>query len=364
MRKYYPGITIFKLVGCLLVLFAHLVINRYMVSLPNHQLRYLSLPLGVIVPCFYVVAGFLAYKGWSNASNSHHYIKRYVNRILLMYVPFCLLFIFEFIVPELIRGGVTIANLGLQAKILTAAVMLNGPSVQLWFIPPLIFSLSVGYWLVMKRGVRTALLAGIAGFLLSLLISGSLRSFAIDPIESYLSGSSILVYMKLFIYRYLGLGFTFVVMGILLARYEEKFNRAKVWPMVGAAVIITTAEFLYLWRYIDWNMEYKITLSIIPNTLLVFYGILRVKSPIIQKYHSFINLFSIVTFCGHILFMKLNLLVLDWEVTELSNGQNIVYVGATGMECILVSIVLYKWKSIFPSIHINKLKSMSKSTDR
>lgn len=364
MRKYYPGITIFKLVGCLLVLFAHLVINRYMVSMPDHQLRFLSLPLGVIVPCFYVVAGFLAYKGWTNASNSQHYIRRYVSRILLMYVPFCLLFVFVFIAPELIRGGLTIANLGLQAKILAVAVILNGPSVQLWFIPPLIFSLSVGYWLVTKRGVRTALLAGIVGFLMSLLISGSLRSFVITPIEDYLSGSSILIYMKLFIYRYFGLGFTFVVMGILLARYEEKFNRAKVWPLVGAAFIISTAEFFYLWRYIDWNIEYKITLSIIPNTLLVFYGILKVKSAIIQKYHSFINLFSIVTFCGHILFMKLNLLVLDWEITELSNGQNVIYVAATGIECMLVSIVLYKWKSIVSSIQINRLKRMSKSTNR
>ncbi|NOU65185.1 acyltransferase family protein [Paenibacillus sp. LMG 31461] len=364
MRRYYPGITIFKLVGCLLVLFAHLVINRYMVSLPNHQLRFISLPLGVIVTCFYVVAGFLAYKGWTNASDSHHYIKRYVNRILMMYVPFCLLFMFEFIAPELFRGGFSFANLGLQAKILTAAVILNGPSVQLWFIPPLIFSLCVCYWLVEKRGVRFALLAGMIGFLMSLLISGSLRSLMVDHLESYLSGGSILVYIKLFVYRYLGLGFTFVLIGVLLARYEEEFNRAKVWPILGAALVVSALEFVYLWRYIEWNMEYKITLSIIPNTILVFYGILRVKSQIIQKYHSFINLFSIVTFCGHILFMRLNLLLLNWEITELSNLQNIVYVASTGIECILVSIVLYKWKSIFSSMTFNRFKRMSRSTER
>lgn len=35
MRKYYPGITLFKLAGSLLVLIAHIMLFRYMMLLPG-----------------------------------------------------------------------------------------------------------------------------------------------------------------------------------------------------------------------------------------------------------------------------------------------------------------------------------------
>ncbi|NQX66769.1 acyltransferase family protein [Paenibacillus alba] len=347
MRRYYPGITIFKLVGCLLVLFSHLMFNRYMGTIANPQLRFLALPLGAIVPCFYAVAGFLAYKGWTNASDSRTYMRRNILRILYMYIPFCLLFMGQYIIPELIHGGLNMGNLILQAKILSAAVVLNGPSVQLWFIPPLLFSMFVCYWLIKRSGMRAALILGILGFLLSLLLTGSLRAVLGTSLNELLSGIPMLDYFKLFIYRYLGLGFPFVLTGIVIAKYEEKFFRARVWPMIMMAAIISTLELIYLLQFTAWSAEYKITIGIIPNTVLLFYWILHVKSQAIQKYHKFINLFSVVTFCGHILLMQLNLFLLNWDVAVLSGQQNVVYVMLTFMECLLVSLLLYKWSSAF-----------------
>lgn len=347
MRRYYPGITLFKLAGCLLVLFAHLMMNRYLGDVSNQQLRFLILPMGIIVPCFYVVAGFLAYKGWSNARDSRRYLSRSLWKILIfLYIPFCLLFVIEHNVPELIRGGIHIGNLVLQAKIITAAVVLNGPSVQLWFIPPLLFSMFTCYWFFEKRVMYIGIIFAIAGFLWSMLISGSLQSISFFHVEELFSNSSILAYTKLISYRYLGLGFTFFITGMLIAKYEEMFYRARVWPLIIGTLIFSTLEILFLFNFTQWSTEYKITFSIIPNTILLFYVLLHIKSQAIQSYHKFIHLFSVVTFVGHILLMRINLFVLNWDVTKMNGMQDVLFLALTFVECLVLTIMIYKRNSI------------------
>lgn len=346
MRRYYPGITLFKLFGCLIVLVFHLMLYRYIGAVSDQQFRFLTLPLGIIVPCFYVVAGFLAYKGWTNANDSGWYMRRSITRILMVYIPFCLLFFAESIVPELFRGGLALSNLALQVKILAVAVVLNGPSVQLWFIPPLLFSLFICYWIYEKQGIRLAIILALLGFLLTLIISGSLRSLLASSLAGYaqISGS-IFEYIKLFIYRYFGFGFTFVSTGIIIARYEEIFYRAKVWPLVTATLVLSTLEFLYLYHFTKWSTEYKITISTLPNTILLFYWLIHVKSKTIKTYHRFINLFSVVTFFGHILLMRVNLFLFGWDVNDMNGLQDLKYVTLTFMECLIVSLFLYKKSS-------------------
>ncbi|MDR6878651.1 acyltransferase family protein [Bacillus sp. 3255] len=352
MRRYYPGITIFKLVGCLLVLFAHLMLNKYIGDASNQQLRFLFLPLGIIVPCFYVVAGFLAYQGWSNAREPRQYVRRNLWRILIfLYLPFCLLFIVEHNIPELVRGGMNLGNLLLQAKIVIAAVVMNGPSVQLWFIPPLLFSMLICYWFFEKRLLYIGVIMALIGFLWSLLISGSLRSLSFLHMEGYSPNNEIMTYTKLISYRYLGLGFTFFLTGMLVAKYEEKFYRARVWPLIIGALTISTLELLYLLFFNQWSTEYKITFSLIPNTILLFYGLIHMKGQVIQTYHRFINLFSMVTFVGHILLMRLNLFVLNWDATDLNGAQDLLFLVLTFVECLVSTIIIYNRNSILMRIH-------------
>ncbi|MNR02643.1 hypothetical protein D3C85_1185010 [compost metagenome] len=197
-----------------------------------------------------------------------------------------------------------------------------------------------------KKSLRFALIIGIGGFLLSLCVSGSLRPLFIDSIEGYLAVTSLYTYMKLLVYRYLGLGFTFILLGILIARYEEKFFRTRVWHFVLLSTIITTFELLYLFYAAKWNSEYKLSVSMVPNTCLLFYGILHIKSQSMKRYHAFISLFSIVTFCGHILFMRANVIIFQWELTDMTTLQNVMYVTMTLIECALSSIIWYNWKAI------------------
>jgi hypothetical protein len=340
MRKYYAGITLFKLTGSLLVVLAHIMFFQYIEYIPGQQMQFVLLITRVIVPCFYVVAGFLAYKGWSHATNSKLYVRKYILRIAWMYAFFCLLFMVEFTVPDFIQHGLSFGNLYLQAKILFIAVFLNGPFLQLWFIPPLLFSILASFWLIEKQFVRLAAALALFGFLICQFVSGTLMTVFTSAGGSFpFLHSTYFNYLDLFVTRYMGFGFTFVLAGVLLAKYEEKFVSSKLVYMLIPAVLLTLAETLFLLRFAQWSAEFKLAFSILPNTLFMFYGILRIQMNVVQAYHKWINLFSIVAFCGHILFMRLNLFLFDWELASISIAQSLILVLLTLIECLAVTFL-------------------------
>jgi hypothetical protein len=341
MRRYYSGITIFKLTGSLMVLLAHVMLIRYIAFVPDQQLQFILFMLRVIVPCFYVIAGFLAYKGWINARNPRLYVQRYLSRILIIYGVFCLAYIAKVILPALINNGFSNNNLYLQAKILIMTVILNGPYIQLWFIPPLVFSIMVSYWFYEKQYLRLAAILAVIGFLTTQILSGTLKVVWESAVgrTSFLN-PTLAHYLNLFITSYLGQGFTFVMAGIILARYEEKFLRIKIGSLLIPSVILTTLESLFLLHYAKWTFDYKLAFSVLPNSIFVFYGILKIKSQAIQVYHRIINLFSIVTFFGHILFMELNLLMLKWDTATMNGFQDIIFLFLTFFECLAVTLLL------------------------
>jgi hypothetical protein len=339
MRKYYPGITLFKLGGSLLVLVAHIMLIRYMTLLPGQALvQFASLATRVVVPCFYVIAGFLAYKGWSHAASSRSYMQKYLKRLLIIYCFFCSFFVAEHIVPKLISDGFTAGNLLVQAKILVIAVFLNGPFIQFWFIPPLIFGLLAAYWFFEKQHVRLAVVLALAGFVAIQFVSGSLmKVFGVTAASFSLINPDYMEYLNLLVTRYIGFGFTFVAAGVFLAKYEAQFMQIRIRPILIFAIVFTVIETALLLQLSDWTTDYKFAFSMLPNTLLIFYGILRIKSPAVQTYHKKINLFSIVTFFGHVLFMRLNLLLMGWDTASMNVGQDFIFLFMTLIECVAVT---------------------------
>jgi hypothetical protein len=346
MRRYYAGITIFKLGGSLLVLLSHGVISHYIEEMANQQLRFLITILSFIVPCFYVIAGFLAYKGWTHAKESRLYIQRYLKWILLIYGFFCLIFAAGTILPELIKNGLSFSNLFLQSKILLMTIVLYGPFVQFWFIPPLIFGIIVTYWLYEKKWLRLGLGLTMLCFIASQLISGTLRG-----VFDYAAGGSTFLetrymdYIGLFVTRYLGFGLTFVLTGVLLARHEDKFLLFKGRTFFILALVVSSFEAFFLYQFVSWKDSYSLAFSIFPNTIFLFYGVLHIKSQLIRTYHRQINLFSMITFFSHTVFLRINFLVLHWSWSNVSFFHLLSNFSITLLECFLLTFCVYRWQN-------------------
>ncbi|MHA6480671.1 acyltransferase family protein [Paenibacillus sp. strain BS8-2] len=350
MRRFYPGITMFKLAGAILVLAAHalLIPSMTAMNLPP-LLSFLMLEGRIVVPCFYLVSGFLLYKGWTHADKPVAYVRKYILRITAVYAVFCLLFAFEFVVPALANGGFGISNLLLQGKIMFMAVFVNGPLIQLWFIPPLLFGAVASYWLLNRLGTRGIVVIVASSYLLIQLVSGSLLGlFGIGgaSIDSAVTASDTpLEYAIMWATRYLGFGLTFVVMGAWIARYEEWFLRLDIRKLMIGAAALTVVELLLLLTFAPWTEAYKLTFSMIPNTALLFYGVLKLRSAIITAHHRLLNLFSIVAFVAHIPLMRLNAWMLGWGGSmELELWQQVLQTGLTFVECVIVTTLLHRRK--------------------
>ncbi|KGE19348.1 acyltransferase family protein [Paenibacillus wynnii] len=347
MRKYYSGITFFKLAGSLTVLVAHVILFRYLDHLPHTQMNFIFNASKVIVPCFYMISGFLVYKGWSNAADSRLYIRRYLMSLGWVYVFFNLFFWLEFIVPAVTSGGLSPGNLFLQLKIAGIAFFLNGPFIQLWFIPPLLFGVWMSYLLYTRMSLRSVVTLTLLVYLIAQLLVGTLR-IGLDSIAGGLSflDSSYGNYLELFAERYLGYGLTFVSAGVLMGRYEEKFLQVRAIPLSILAASLLVVETLLLFFFADWNSDYSLSLSMISSTILLFYGILRIKMVTIQKYHPFINGFSKVIFFGHIPLMKLNVLLGVGDLMGVGIVQGLVYLLVTLLECLALT---YLFEFIYKS---------------
>lgn len=343
MRNYYPGITLFKLTGALLVVTAHALLIPLMQEVPEQQYQFALLALRIIVPCFYVVSGFLVYQGWTHAAVPGAYVRKYATRIGVIYGFFCFLFMIRFTFPALQTGGLGLSNLFLQTKILVYAVFLNGPFLQLWYIPPLLFGVLISYWLWARNRLLIGMIAAGVGYAICQLISGSLRAFPHDfPLGpfSLLEGYQDDL-ISLFT-RYFGFGLTFVLLGAVLARKEQPFLRLKPRSLWMPAIVLTLFETGLLLSFADWNEKYKLAFSLIPNTILLFYGILRVPLKEVQKYHKAINLFSIIAFVCHIPLMELNLFALDWDRASMSGLEGLIYLQLTLAECLAITWIWIK----------------------
>lgn len=318
-----------------MVVFGHEMLAHDLLSFPNQQWRFVTLMLSNVVPCFYVVSGFLAYKGWSKAAQPKKYIVNYMKWILLVYGLFCIAFIAEFNIPAMIHGGVNSVNLLNQFKMLVVAVVLNGPYLQLWFIPPLLFAVGISFWFLSYNRQRPVLVIAILGFVMSLLFRGTLQ-FILPDFLNFKDNE----FFTFFMYRYFGFGLSFVLMGVLLAKYESRFIQSKLRTWFAMSILMATVEALILMRFAKWNSHYALAISYIPSTLLIFQLLLKIDLKRVQPYHKFINLFSMVTFFGHILLFRLNSAAFNWQMDKMTIFQGVIFFLLTLTECWIITYLL------------------------
>lgn len=341
MRKFYPGITVFKFAGAILVLLGHALLISLVQEGSGKTMSFLMLFTRVIVPCFYVVAGFLAYKGWSHAARPEGYLRRYLLRIGIVYGFFCLLFTLQFNLSALVLDGFHASNLFLQARIWFMAVFVNGPYYHLWFIPPLMFGVAASYWLLKRMSVRAVIWLCLAGFTVCQFTSGSLRFLFGGTMDGFL-GLSLehWNYFDLALTQYIGFGLTFAAAGAVIAKYEDRFLRLRVRRVFMPLSILMAAELTILLAASDWTNEYKLAFTLLPLTLLLFYGVLRMQSRMATVYHRQLSLFSVVTYLSHALFLQVNDLLFGWKAGEILLAEYMARGLLTLAECVLLTYVI------------------------
>ncbi len=332
MRKYYPGITLFKLIGSILVVLSHVHMFQYFHE-HNRENTGTNPFYNILVPCFYIISGFLVYKGWSHAANPYQYVKRYLTWIILIYSLFCLILLVRTVIGQGFNPNTFFA--------LCIAFFVAGPYYQLWFIPPLIFSMIFCYFFERRNKLRLAIILAACGFVFAQFMTGTLKVLTQVTIGDiylfHMKYSKLLDGVSL---TYLGFGLPFVLTGVVIGKYEEKFLRSRISWLLLISVLVFTAEFLFLNYLAPGDHAYFLVFNMLPAAILLFYGVLRVKMDGIKAHHAFINLFSIVIFFSQILFIHGNMIALKWQFSTMSWFQRVVIVLLTLIEGLLVTLFI------------------------
>lgn len=337
MRRYYPGITIFKLVGSVLVVFSHIGLPEIYKALTGYVTG-LNQILGVIVPCFYMVAGFLAYKGWTHARSSRRYITHYLTWLLAIYGLFCIAYIGTAAVPYWLHGAVPPAFTEGLVKGMLKLFFVNAPYPQLWFIPPLLFGVSITYFFIRKGRFATAAALAVAGFVAAQLMSGTFK-VAIE----LLNGGQSLYHgrhaglLEWLIVSYFGLGYPFVLLGAFISKHEERFLAIRGRRLAAFSLALTFAEGLFLYVFVGGRYQYYLVLSVLPLSALLFHRLLTVKMPAIQPHHQFINRLSMVIYFFHMALIKLNLSLFNWQSDYAAPNRVMICLLLTITEAVLIT---------------------------
>jgi hypothetical protein len=324
MRKQYPGITLFKLIGALLVLMGH-------VHIPELYKEYgrvagLQQASAFVVPCFYMISGFLACKGWRKAARPQAYIRHYLGWLAGIYAVLC--------------AVAQLTGTGLQAQYAPGAwhnavlplARLYGlfpPYPALWFVPPLLVGVAFCYYFQRRGQLRWALALTVAGFVGAQLLSGTLRAgleASVGTLSFYNWRYAEL--LTLAAVNYLGFACPFILAGVLIACHEAAFAA---WPakwLATAALGSMALEFLVLHWLVRGPYTYNLILSIVPLGIWLFYGLLRIKSKVINRYQAPIGRFSGLMYFLHMPMLVANAMLMGVRTTSVCLWQQPLPLGS------------------------------------
>ena len=342
-RRYYPGITLFKVCGAILVVLAHVApLWKYGAVSQVQTLKYMA-PFSIVVPCFYVVSGFLVCTGWMRAANPRSYLKTYVARIGSLYVALVLLYVVRWLLPELADHGVSsLSALAIGKRIVTD--FLFGPEAFLWFVPALLLGLVVTYWLVQKRLLNKAMPFLAVGFLLCMCVNGTLRTAcAAIPGYAEFTANKWVQYGSVLLTNYWGYGLTFVALGVMIAKHEGGFGGIRLAPLAMLCAGLTLAELVALRYGAAWSGRAPLCLSVVPNSLLLFRGMLGWQSSASAQHHQFWNLFSAVAYLGHYPLLQVDQLALGVGSAPGDTLRDTLTFLAILGECLACTLIAAYW---------------------
>jgi hypothetical protein len=338
MRKYYPGLTLFKFIGAVMVMLTHIkafplndVLDRY---IPGFTTL-----CAIVVPGFYVMAGFLACKGWRHAAQPRLYIRRYVLWVGRVYALFCLLLFFTDPL-SVVRSG-SFAHRSLKYYVEPFFVL--GPFPQLWFILPMLVAVMLSYWA--ERRHRLAVLGALTllGYLVASVILGPLQVLTKQvlgnlPLYQHKHWGLIQALLN----NYLTAALPFVVAGVCIAKWEDIFLRLNKWRLVVLTLLWSATELVLLQFLYPKGYPFRMLFAHLPLTLLLFYGLLKVNSTWVQAYHNYLRRLSLFLFFTHWPIILFNAWLLGTPMALASPGQTALCIGLTFSQILLLER-LFVW---------------------
>lgn len=297
--KYY-AIDLMKFISALLVVCIHVGPLLDVDKQANFIL--VQIISRIAVPFFFVASGFFFFqkvdpsREWNDYENLA-YLKKYIGRLLKIYFIWTILYLpFTYI---LIAGdGITSQEI---LRVILDSVFV-GSYYHLWFLPALIFSCSIAYFLYTKWGLRKTIIVAFILYLIGMLgnVYGSLfeNTFLIQTLYKG--------YMAVFDTTRNGLffGLIFVMIGAYFAHRRIYIRKIGIALLAILTFILLIIEAFLLKQNGFMQDTTSMYFFLIPCVMAMFYLITKLSLKK-RKIYSICRKLSLLIYVIHVMFITI-----------------------------------------------------------
>lgn len=335
-RKTYEAIDIAKIVSALLVVCIHTFPLADISENANFVL--VSILARLAVPFFFISSAYFFFqkidfkKTYRDPENIQVW-KRYLKRLLKIYVIWSILYLpYNFVLIH--NGGFTWMAVVRYLR----DFFFTGSYYHLWFLPALMFAVSLVYVLVLQLNVKKTIWISFLLYLIGMM--GNLYPEFLQGIP----GISTLydAYLSVFVTTRNGLffGMIFMSLGCYAARFPSKMEINKISLYSAISFVLLVIECLVLKLNGQIKDLSSMYLMLVPCVFLLFLRLLKVEMKHKPMYYTF-RVLSLLIYVSHILFAQLFLWVMP------SMNSFLLYVLTLGCS-FLLSYIIYHLSKQYP----------------
>ncbi|MDF2539863.1 MAG: Acyltransferase family [Herbinix sp.] len=293
---YYSGITLFKLLGSIMIMIFHLWTQRFITEDYNYFMN-----VGQsVVPTFFLISGFLLYDSLNRRSNPLAYLRKRSRNYIAAFVIMQIVVLIQVYIPILLSSGITpyliVRYIG--------DVILGFSFAQLWFIPPFVLGTIISGLLFIYKKERKFLYL----IVITAIVAAAFYQFHpvwqkllhMENNENYKYIKSLLKIPN----NYITNGVFLIFTGMYLSKHKEVLKKWRIAFWLPPLIALTWLESFVYHKVFLWSPPFN-GFMMYPWALFFTVFILKIKKPNLERYGYVLNTFTILMFFLHIFQSKL-----------------------------------------------------------
>ncbi len=295
--KQYNSLDLMKFISAILIIVLHTSPFQSYNALISFGLR--NVVTIIAVPFFFCTSGFLLFKKLSVLSQEEKgkYFKHYIKRLCIMYGLWSLVY-FPFVIYNWTKDGFSVMSVLQYIK----RFFFEGSYSTIWFLPALIVSATVCYFLHKKLPFGKIVLTAFPFYAIACLMTNYYGITAKIPVL----GAMMNVYYSFFdsVKNGILFGFVFVALGGAMSEFKETKSVAyRVFGCIISGVLLTAESVLpVVLKYKQYGCDTK--LFLLPFTFFLMAFLLRIDLKD-GKAYIYMRKISLMLFLSQRIFISL-----------------------------------------------------------
>lgn len=303
VKKKYAAIDIAKYVSALLVVCIH-TYPFYEIS-ETFNTYWMQTVCRIAVPFFFATSGYFFFRKWSDSREENFAnLRKYLFRLLKIYLIWTIIYL-PYTIFDHVSAGFSILSIISYLR----DFLLNGSYYHLWFLPALMTSVAIVYWLYENKGLMFTLKVTLGLYFIGYLIN------VYTPLWETIPGIS---FLFAFFTRTIGtarngffFGPIFIAMGLLMSKTNRLPSKVSLIGFGVSFVGLILEVFIYSSLGILRDLT-SMDLFLIPAVYFFVSWLFTVKMPY-QPIYRVLRNDSLLIYTSHILFSKVLLFLMPNE---------------------------------------------------